>query len=862
MSGFEYRGPRTREIRFPLGGLGTGCISLAGNGRLVDWEIFNRPNKGSVNGFSHFAIKAEAGGEVIDTRVLNADLPPPYAGSGPGNWDDGGSGFGPRREYMSGLPHFRDLVFRGEFPFARIHLEEPKFPGEVQLEAFNPFIPLNERDSSIPAAMFQISVTNTTREPISYTLAATLGNPLPANNVNSVGESNGFTYMHLASSALEPHDIGYGDLTLATDADEVSYQQHWFRGDMFDALEVYWTDLTTPGGFPNRVYPPGATGDRNNGVLAARIDVEPGETGSVRFVISWSFPNCENYWRPEHARRLAEEADVETTWRNHYATVWRDSKGSALYALENWGRLRSETELFRDSLFSSHLPDVALEAVSANLSTLKTPTVMRLEDGTFYGWEGCQSESGCCEGSCTHVWNYAQALPFLFPALERSMRDADYRYNQQPDGGMPFRLQLPLGIKHPSGRSCADGLFGGVMKIYRDWKICGDTDWLRSIWPAVRRSLEFAWSGSNHDRWDPDRTGVLQGRQHHTLDRELFGPNAWLTGFYLGALKAAAEMAEHLGETESAEDYRDLFDRGKSWVDEHLFNGEYYHQVIDIDDSEIPAGFEALDGYWDPEHGEIKYQIGEGCEIDQVLAQWHANIYGLGEIFDPGQTRTALESIYRYNFKRSMRDFYNPCRVYCLNDEAGLVICEWPEGKRRPIIPLPYSQETQNGYEWAAAIQMIQTGLIEEGLTCARAIRDRYDGERRNPWNEIECGNHYARSMATYALLNAFSGFRFDMVRGMIGFDPIAMRDGRFRCFWSLESGWGELETGPRHVELTVHYGHLQLRVLDLPFLAQRRIQSASLDNSEIGFTGSKGEAVFVSEVRIERGQSLVLRVA
>ncbi len=859
MSGFEYQGVKTREIRFPLGGIGTGCISLAGNGRLIDWEIFNRPNKGSVNGFSHFAVKAEGGGEVIDARILNGDLPPPYAGSGAGNWDDGGLGFGPRREHMSGLPHFRNHVFRGQFPFACIYFEDPKFPGEVQLEAFNPFIPLNYRDSSIPAALFQISVTNTTAEPIAYTLATTLGNPLPADNLNTVEESKGLTSMHLASSSLQANDIGYGNLTLATDAEEVSWQQYWFRGDMFDALEVYWNDLTTPGRFRKREYPPGEAGDRNNSVLAAHLDLQPGETGDARFVISWNFPNCENYWRPEHARRLAGQAGVKPTWRNHYATVWEDSKESALYALENWGRLRSETGLFRDSLFASTLPDVALEAVAANLSTLKTPTVMRLEDGTFYGWEGCQSKSGCCEGSCTHVWNYAQALPFLFPALERSMREADYRYNQQPDGGMPFRLQLPLGITHPGGRSCADGLFGGVMKVYRDWKICGDTDWLRSIWPAVRRSLEFAWAESNEDRWDPDRTGVLWGRQHHTLDRELFGPNAWLTGFYLGALKAAAEMAEHLGEKGDAEDYRALFDRGKSWVDEHLFNGEYYHQLIDIDDSSIPESFGVLEGYWDPEHGEIKYQIVEGCEIDQVLAQWHANLYGLGDIFDPEQARSALESIYRYNFKRSMREFYNPCRVYSLNDEAGLVICDWPEGRRKPKIPLPYSQETQNGYEWAAAIQLIQTGMVEEGLTCARAIRERYDGERRNPWNEFECGNHYARSMATYALLNAFSGLRFDMVRGMIGFDPILTRDERFRCFWSLDSGWGEFEIESGRVQLRVHSGALDLEVVDLPFLTDRITESAQLDDKHVNFTPLGGQVRFEPRIHISRGQSITL---
>ena len=103
---FLYTGNRTNEISFPLGGIGTGCIGLAGNGRLIDWEIFNRPNKGSINGLSHFAVKAEANGKVLDARVLTGDLPPPYSGEDLGRASQS-FGFGPPIGYMAGLPHFR-----------------------------------------------------------------------------------------------------------------------------------------------------------------------------------------------------------------------------------------------------------------------------------------------------------------------------------------------------------------------------------------------------------------------------------------------------------------------------------------------------------------------------------------------------------------------------------------------------------------------------------------------------------------------------------------------------------------------------------------------------------------------------------
>jgi uncharacterized protein (DUF608 family) len=857
---FVYTGRRTHQISFPLGGIGTGCIGLAGNGRLVDWEIFNKPNKGSVNGFSHFAVKAEAGGRLLDARVLQGDLPAPYMGDAAAEGGSSNYGFGPRRETLAGLPHFRELEFVGRFPLAELRFADPAFPGRVTLTAFNPFIPLNDKDSGIPGALFDFEVRNTGRQTIDYTVAATLGNPLAGPQRHVVSRRLGVTLLQLESRALAADDPQAGNLTLGTDARRVSFQSYWFRGAWFDALEVYWRDFSRVGGFRDRRYAAKQAGDRNQGVLAAHVRLRPGGVERVRFVIAWHFPVCENYWRKD-AAKLAAKAGVSPRWRNYYATLWKNSAASARYALTHWPRLYAETRLFRDALFASDLPPVALEAVSANLSTLKSPTVLRLEDGTFYGFEGCFCGSGCCEGSCTHVWNYAQALPFLFSKLARAMRAADYRYNQQANGGMPFRLQLPLGIRHPGGRSCADGLFGNVMLVYRDWKISGDTAWLRKLWPAVRKSIAFAWARTNEDGWDPEKTGVLWGRQHHTLDMELFGPSSWLCGFYLGALKAAAEMAEHLGEAEPAREYRALFAQGKAWVDRRLFNGEYYQQRIDLKDAALLRRFKDAGHYWNKEHREIKYQIGDGCEIDQVLAQWHATLYGMGEIFDPAKNRKALEAIYRHNFLRGMRGHFNPCRLYALNDEAGAVICSWPKKGRRPVIPLPYAQEAMHGFEYAAGIQMIQAGLVRKGMAVVRGVRDRYDGVKRNPWNEIECGSHYARSMASYALLNAFSGFAFDAVKKDIGFVPVRMRKGNFRCFWSLASGWGEVELTPRRVELRVLGGVLELRSLGLPAAVCRGVRAARAGNCAVAFRAEAGTLRFAGTVRLRPGQALRLSV-
>ncbi len=855
MKSFSYEGAKTREISFPLGGIGSGSIGLSGTGHLVDWEIFNRPSKGSRNGFTHFAVKAEAGGKLLDARALHGDVHTPYAGTGPGKFS--GFGFGVARETLSGLPHFKETIFHGSFPFGRVEFIDPTFPGKVSLTAFNPMIPLNDKDSSLPAAFFTVDITNNLKKTIDYTVAFSVCNPAKDKTTNIFSESPNMSLLHFTGD-LESIDVKFGNFAVATDSPNVSAQEYWYRGGWFDSLGVFWQDFTKPGDIKPRSYPV-SSGGSDHGTLAVRIKAPRGKTATARFVFSWNVPNCENYWThyPEKSDNDEKEAKPRG-WKNYYATIFPDATESAKYCFENWERLESESKLFSNALLSSTLPHPVLDAVSANISVLKTATCLRLEDGSFYGWEGCHSNEGSCEGSCTHVWNYTYALPFLFPKLERSMRELDYKYKLRPDGGMPFRLQLPAGAKWSGFRPCADGQFGGVIKVYREWKISGNNDWLRNIWPGVRKSLEFAWSPDNIDCWDPDRTGVLQGRQHHTLDMELFGPNAWLTGFYLAALKAGAEMAEACGENENAEEYRIIFNKGQKWVTENLFNGEYFAHAIDPGDKKVLSQFKQDPNvkqiYWSDEHSELKYQIGNGCGIDQVLAQWHADLVGLGDIFDKHQTEKALKAIYRHNYKSSMRDVFNPCRLYCVNNEAGTMMFTWPKGRRKPVIPIPYAEETMHGFEYQAACHLIMRGMIDEGVQMVKAVRDRYDGERRNPWNEIECGSNYARSMASYALLNAFSGFEFDMVKKHIGFSPLPYKGKVFRSFWSLNSAWGSFEQRAGSITFRVLYGNLELESFAMNL---GKNISITLKGRHILFEFSKGVIRFSEPVSIRAGEAI-----
>ena len=784
-----------KAVSFPVGGVGAGCIGLSGAGRLAEWEIFNRPGKGRMNGMTHFAVRAERNGRVIAARVLNGDMTEDLIGPRPN-----GFGFGPPTASMCGFPHFREVRFRGEFPVAEYAFEDPGFPARAGLVAWSPFVPGHSEIASMPCAVFEVVLENTSDDALDFTAVGVLDNTWEnLGTTNEVVSVDGIRSLVLKNN-LPEDDPGRCELALSlADGPGLSWQTYLRRGGWFDKAEIYWDDLARGGAFEDRLYdaPRTLVYDHDAGLLASRFRLEPGERKMVRYVLSWYMPNRTNDWDDPKAlaAEMARSGVARNLWRNYYATLVPDAASAGRRILRAGASLRRLVFSFRDALHETTIPGAALDGAAENLSVLVSPVVLRLEDGALWGWEGVASAAGSCPGSCQHVWNYAQALALLFPDLERSLREQQVRYDLDERGGSHFRQWLPQGIRARSDwfRPCVDGTFGEVLKIYREWKISGDDDWLARMWPSVRKMLFFAWSPENPDQWDPEGDGVLTGRQHHTLDMELFGPSGWLQGIYLAALKAASKMASARGEGDNAAVYEELYAKGRRWTEEHLFNGEYLVQQIDLGD---PAPLDAFEGaretYWDEERGEVKYQIGGGCEIDSVLGPTWAALYGLGEILDPAIVRATLQSICRYNRRNGFRDFANPWRVFALDDESGLSMCAWPRGVRRPVIPLPYHSENMTGFEWTVAIALVLHGMTDAARDVAESIRARYDGEKRNPWNEIECGSNYARSMAAYGLIQAYSGFQYDMTDGYIGFAPVLAGD--FKSFWSVGTAWGAYE--------------------------------------------------------------------
>lgn len=817
---FIYSGDRTRHIAFPLGGIGAGGFALSGAGRLIDWSIRNRPGLQSFNGYSHFAIKAERGGDLLDARVLNG----PYEGDPTGSPSTrrffDGFGWGANRNTLAGVPHFEGTTFTGRFPVAEIAFEDATFPGEVSLAAWSPFIPMNERDSSLPAAMFEITVRNTGGEPIDYTIAGTLGNHGCQNGRHQYREEGGIRTLYLTAADDDLQPWQQGDLTLSTDAGDVDHMDYHFRGQWFDDLNLFWREFARPGRLPERHYDRPRTNKNmfdqpEHGTLAARVTVAPGETRSIRFAITWSFPVGRVYWG-----QGAEAADP--TWRNYYATQWANSRAAATDAFARWDELRAGTFAFRDALFGSTLPVEIIDAAQGTMSILRTATVLRLEGGELWGWEGEFTDIGSCEGSCTHVWNYQQTVPYLFPGLERTLRETDFQYNQLPNGGLAFRQIIPLGSGFFPLNPCADGQFGSIIKTYRDWKISGDTEWLKVLWPQVKAAVQYAWSPDNPDQWDPQRTGVLWGRQHHTLDMELFGPNSWLSTMYVAALHAAARMGEACADASFAAECERLAVAGGKFIEDELFADGYFRQKLDLTDKpQIERFVDAtgkvgvisdsfMETYWDDEHGQIKYQFGDGCATDQLLGQWHADLAGIGGFLPDEKVKSALKAVHSQNYRPSLKGHFNPCRVYAYEDEGGLLLATWPDGTEKPSVPAPYSEEVWTGLEYASASHMIARGLVEEGLSIVRSARARHDGARRNPWNEFECGSYYARSMSSYALVNAWTGLSYDITRGQMGFAPAKAGDGVY--FWALGTAWGNVRIAGERIELSIVHGALDLQ--------------------------------------------------
>ncbi|HEY4703296.1 MAG TPA: GH116 family glycosyl hydrolase, partial [Streptosporangiaceae bacterium] len=474
----------------------------------------------------------------------------------------------------------------------------------------------------------------------------------------------------------------------------------------------------------------------------------------------------------------------EETVGNHYTTLSTDAWDVLTQHAARLAELEAATQRFVSAFWSSDLSATVKEAALFNLSTLRSQTYFRTADGYPFGWEGCLDDAGSCLGSCTHVWNYDLATGYLFGGLARQMRELEYQYATADDGGMSFRILLPLDKARDYPLTAADGQFGCVVKLFREWQLSGDDDWLRRLWPACRRSIEFAWIEGG---WDADRDGLAEGTQHNTMDVEYYGPTPVIQSWYLAALAAGAQLAEAAGDPEFAATCRSVLASGQRLTEEQLFNGQYYEQrVIPPGDFSKVAPRLRSDGMGAQEADQPEFQIGDGCLTDQLLGDIYAQLTGIGPVFDQAHAATTLDSIHRLNYVPDFGAWTNYMRTYAVHGERGHIVMSYPKGL--PEHPMPYWPEVWTGLEYVYAIGLIQHGQAGLAEDAVAAARERFSGRRRNPFDEAECGHHYARAMASWGLVVALTGFRYDARQGLMTVAEVTQPT---RWFWSTGSAWG-----------------------------------------------------------------------
>lgn len=801
-----YEGKALEHLHFPVGGLGSGMFTLDGTGAFSHLSFRHRPevfNESVV--FSAIAIKDGSGGEPL-ARVLEGPVPPwklffPWDRL----WDSSAQGGRPR---TFGLPRFESARFEARFPFGTVFLSDKKVPLEVSVTGWNPFVPGDVDASSLPVAAVEYRFKNNTGKPIEAVYS------FHAKNIFADGETGhsvkgipgGF---HLRQEGLPDKHEAEGSLAAWIDSPEARTDLAWFRGGWSDHLTMLWKGIEEGQVIEHGPLTEGEPSP--GGSIYLPLKLAPGEEKTVRLLLGWHVP----YSALSQDLEPVAKASLQKTdfYRPWYAEQFKDIGEVVSYWSGNVQRLRQATDTFTDCFYDSTLPPEVIEAVAANLAILKSTTVLRQFDGRMWAWEGTKDEEGSCSGTCTHVWNYAQALPHLFPSLERGLRETEFNVSQDERGHQAFRTALPIGPTGHKFHAAADGQLGGLLKVYRDWRISGDTEWLRGLWPRVKKSLGYCI-----ETWDPDHRGALVEPQHNTYDIEFWGPNGMCTSFYLAALHAAIVMGRALGDDIGF--YEKLLGAGRAFMEKELFNGDFFIQKIEwkglrtadpVEASKLGLGIN-----YSTEAKELlqvegpKYQYGEGCLSDGILGEWMAWTAGLSPVVASEKIEKHLLAVHRYNFRSDLAELPNPQRPsYAFGHEAGLLLCTWPKGGKLSL-PFPYSEEVWTGIEYQVASHLIAFGRIEEGLEIVRACRQRYDGNIRNPFDEIECGHWYARAMASYALLQAFTGARYDAVDRTLYLAPKIRGD--FRSFLATATGFGTVGVKAGQPFLEVKAGRIDVQ--------------------------------------------------
>ena len=827
-----YRGKELEKIGMPIGGLCAGQLYLGGDGKLWHWDIFNQPRRTDGSTYQNPLVPASPieQGFALEVTVEGKKQVLPLTQAG-----------------------FADISFCGEYPLANVEYRDTKLPVTVSLEAFSPFVPLNTDDSSLPATVLRYTVKNTGSARVKVRLAGWLENAVchfstpgdAAKRRNRVQREKGVL---LIQSDVEN---GPAEVTLKPELmSEADLKQPLDMGTMALALlEPQSSDRAAAavgaGSFPDAAFAAEPAdqaaqpaGHKLVGAIVRAMSLEAGQEATATFLVTWHFPYLDmQKWKIERMDTLKDNG-------RYYATKFPSAAAVAGHVAFNFAALHAQTRLWHDTWYDSTLPYWFLDRTMLTTACLATATAHRFATGRFWGWEGV----GCCEGTCTHVWHYAHAMARLFPDLERDLRkrtDFDTAM-EKPSGAIRHRGE-GFGL-------AVDGQAGCILRAYREHQMTPDGVWLKDLWPNIKLAMQCL---IKMDRGD----GLLDGHQHNTLDAGWYGQIAWLSGLYLASLRAAAEMAADMGDDAFGTECRKIADTGRESI-KRLFDQEYFINLLD------PKYPDAVNS-------------GTGCEIDQVFGQSWAYQVGLERVIPQKETRLALQALWRYNFTPdcgAYREIYKGGRWFALAGEAGMLMCTFPRkdwsfeksgGKGNTDGVRNLLNEVMNGFEYQVAGHMIWEGMVQQGLAVTRAVHDRHHPSKRNPWNEVECGDHYSRSMASYGVFIAACGFEYHGPKQHIGFAP-KLTPENFKCAFISAEGWGsfsqKIAGGRQTASLALKWGSLRLRTISLatsekPGSATVKVGD-KITASSLSWRDGKVTIMLINEVLLTAGQFLGINLS
>jgi len=773
-----------KYIGMPVGGIGCGSVYLGGDGRLWVWDVFNQYSLGVVFQRVKFPPELEKltkkdNGVLAPESGVNYVLPPTPDKFPPAFKQGFGLRIGEAFRRFD-AKDWAEVEFDGKWPIGLVHYQDPACPVEVTLRGFSPFIPLDIKNSSLPLTFMEFTVRNTSDKPVTADLSGWLQNA---------------TIPEKGAKFSPPEALRESGATMCLLSHEVRVPVSQGRPSKETAPAVV-LPKENAGTMALGVLDTTAKPIEQDGVpgWSSQLQIAPGESKTVTFLLTWYFPNI--YPLPGFPDK-----------KHEYASRFTNAAAVAKFAADHYPLLSGETSEWVKTWYDSTLPQWFMDRTILTADTLQTANCYLFEDGQFWGWEGI----GSSPGTCLHVWQYAQGIARLFPALERNLREVtDFGYAQDNSGLIRFRGK--------GNGMAVDGQAGVVLRTYREHLMSPDDAFLRRVWPKTRLAMERLIQEDGND------DGILEGGQHNTLDSSWYGPVAWLSGEYQAALRAAEKMALIMGDSGFAEKVRGIYTRGQTNLVSRLYNGEYF---INLPDPSLkkPNG----------ESVATAINSGSGCLIDQVFGQSWAFQVGLDRVLPEKETRSALDSLWRYNFVPDIgvyRATHAPGRWYALPGESGLVMCTFPRPdwsfekasgvKNGKPNFAGYFFECMSGFEYQVASHMIYEGtpeLVEKGLAITRAVHDRYAPAKRNPYNEIECSDHYARAAASYGVFLAACGFEYNGPAGHIGFAPkITPED--FKAPFTTSEGWGSFSQkaagGNLTAEIALKWGKLRLRSISL----------------------------------------------